>query len=74
MKEEQNNSVPKSGQVTGKAKGLFEWWNNKATILENDTTGVKVKKIGIRVGGILLMIIFSPILLAIFITVMAVTL
>lgn len=70
-----NQKVKQSRQkVKQKGQDLFDWWNNKATLRPGDEIPTVLQKIGIRILGILLMIIFSPILLAIFILVIAVSL
>lgn len=61
-------------QVRKKGQDLFDRWNAAATIKKGDIPPVILKKLGIRILGILLLIIFSPILLAIFILVLAVSL
>ena len=63
----------KSG-VNAKAQSLFEWWNEKATIVKDDSVVTILTKIGIRLLGILLLIIFSPIIVVIFIMVIAISL
>lgn len=57
-----------------KAQDLFDWWNEKATIQRGDSAGTIFKKIGIRILGVIVLIIFSPILLAVFLMVLAVSL
>jgi hypothetical protein len=57
-----------------KGKDLFDRWNEKASIKDGDQLPTVLKKVGIRIGGILLFIIFSPLLLIIFIFVVAVSL
>lgn len=61
-------------QLNKKGKDLFDRWNEKASIKEGDPFPVVLKKIGIRIGGILLFILFSPILFIIFVFVVAVSL
>jgi hypothetical protein len=56
------------------AQDLFDRCNSASKILDGDTPKVVLKKIGIRLLGILLFILFSPILFAIFILVLAVSL
>jgi lipopolysaccharide/colanic/teichoic acid biosynthesis glycosyltransferase len=63
-----------SQKVKQKSKDLFDRWNHAATIRKGDIPPVILKKLGIRILGIILLIIFSPILLAIFILVVAVSL
>jgi len=64
----------KTKKVKKKGKDLFDQWNHAATIRKGDTPPIILKKLGIRLLGIILLIIFSPILLAIFILVVAVSL
>jgi hypothetical protein len=64
----------KTKQVRKKGQDLFDRWNQAATIRKGDTPHIILKKLGIRLLGIILLIIFSPILLAIFILVIAVSL
>mgnify|MGYP001199085077 CR=1 FL=1 len=66
MKE--SKGVKKQGQ------DLFDQWNAACKINEGDSFTEKLKKVMYRLGGILLMILFSPILLIIFIFVVAVSL
>lgn len=66
MKE--SKGVKKQGQ------DLFDQWNEACKINEDDSFAEKLKKVIYRLGGILLMILFSPILLIIFIFVVAVSL
>tara|TARA_R110000868_G_scaffold43593_3_gene146283 strand:- start:95 stop:307 length:213 start_codon:yes stop_codon:yes gene_type:complete len=61
-------------QLNKKGKDLFDRWNEKASIQEGDQFPVVLKKVGIRIGGILLFILFSPILFIIFVFVVAVSL
>ncbi|MEQ8909376.1 MAG: hypothetical protein RIC95_09300 [Vicingaceae bacterium] len=61
-------------KVKKKGKDLFDRWNAAAAIQEGDSATTILKKLAIRIGGILLFIIFSPALLAIFILVLAVSL
>ena len=63
----------KSG-VNAKAQSLYEWWDEKATIVKDDSGAAILAKIGIRLLGILLLIIFSPIIVVIFIMVIAISL
>jgi hypothetical protein len=60
--------------VNAKAQGLFEWWSEKAKIEDEDSTKKILYKIAIRIIGILLLIIFSPILVVIFVIVVAISL
>lgn len=58
-------------QLNKRGKDIFDRWNEKASIKEGDELPTVLKKVGIRIGGILLLIIFSPLLLIIFIFVIA---
>jgi len=60
--------------VNAKAQGLFDWWNEKAKIEKGDSVKTILSKIAIRLIGILLLIIFSPILVVIFVMVVAISL
>jgi len=64
----------KDKNAESKAKDIFDWWNDKARINSEDSKTTVLKKIGIRLLGIILLIIFSPILLAVFLVVLAVSL
>ena len=65
----------KKGTIAeSKAQDIFDWWNSKATIERGDSTATIVKKIAIRILGVIVLIIFSPILLAVFLMVLAVSL
>ena len=55
--------------VNEKAQGLYEWWNEKATIVKGYSTTTILSKIAFHLTGILFLIIFSPILVVIFIMV-----
>lgn len=61
-------------ELNRKGKDLFDRWNEKASIKAGDELPTVIKKVGIRIGGILLMILFSPLLLIIFVFVIAVSL
>lgn len=61
-------------QLNKRGKDLFDRWNEKASIKDGDELPTVLKKVGIRIGGILLFILFSPLLLIIFILVVAVSL
>ncbi|MFT5668763.1 MAG: hypothetical protein ACI9DK_002968 [Vicingaceae bacterium] len=60
--------------VNAKAQGFFEWWNERAKIEAGDSVKAILSKIAIRLIGILLLIIFSPILAVIFVMVVAISL
>jgi hypothetical protein len=68
MKEGEKKSV------NVKAQGLFERWNERAKIEASDSVKTILSKIAIRLIGILLLIIFSPILVVIFVMVVAISL
>lgn len=56
------------------AKDIFDLWLEKSRIKEEDNWKVILKKISIKILGIFLLLLFSPILLIIFIMVVAVSL
>ena len=64
MDQPEDNET-KSG-MKGQAQGLFEWWNELSTILPEDTVLTMIKRVLIRIIGIVLLIIFSPLLLLAF--------
>ena len=68
------SSKKSTHKVKQKSQDLFDWWNAKARLHPGDKIQTVALKIGIRILGIVLMLIFSPILLAIFLLVMAVSL
>ena len=61
-------------QLNKKGKDIFDWWNQKASIKDGDQFPTVMKKVAIRISGILLFLLFSPLLLVIFIFVVAVSL
>lgn len=52
----------KSG-IKNQTSDVFKWWNDRSTIRPEDTTADKIKRILIRVGGVILLVAFSPVLL-----------
>ncbi|MFA0964477.1 hypothetical protein AB9P05_21905 [Roseivirga sp. BDSF3-8] len=52
--------------VQDATKGAFQWWKEKSTIQPGDSFGQKVLKVIYKIGGVLAMIIFSPLLLLAF--------
>lgn len=66
--------MDKSKGVKKQGQDIFDRWNNACKISKQDTSLERLKKIAIRTGGILLMIIFSPLLFIIFVFVVAVSL
>lgn len=68
-KSEQEKKSLKSG-----AEDLFDTWRRASRITSTDSTLTILKKVGIKMGGILLFILFSPLLLVIFLFVVAVSL
>lgn len=54
-------------RVKGQAQDAYTWWNELATIKPNDSLGTKIKRVLIRMAGILFIIIFSPLLLLVLI-------
>ncbi len=55
--QEPKNAKQKLQEST---RGIFKEWNDKATIHKGDSTLIIIKKIIIRIIGIILMTIFSP--------------
>lgn len=49
--------------LTDKAAETYQWWNNLATINEEDPLLVGAAKIGIRLLGIVVLLALSPIIL-----------
>ncbi|OAV44198.1 hypothetical protein [Lewinella sp. 4G2] len=49
--------------MAGKVKETYEWWNNLATINEEDPLWVGAAKIGVRLFGILILLALSPLIL-----------
>lgn len=60
---EQTDKKEMRSTVRDQAQGIFKQWNDRATIKKGDSLGKIVKRILIRIGGILVMIVFSPFLL-----------
>jgi hypothetical protein len=54
-------------EVQKGARDLFDRWNAKAKIDKSDDLPTRLKKIGIRIGGIILLMLFSPLLAVIFV-------
>lgn len=71
---EEKDPVKKGIAVPSGAQDIFDWWNAKASIKKEDSLQTKLKKILIRILGIIILIIFSPILLVIFLFVFAIAL
>lgn len=70
---EQGDNKKVSDQMVDKAAATYKWWNNLATLNKEDAFGMTVAKILIRIVGIILMIILSPIaMIALFIAFLAV--
>ncbi|MEO1050148.1 MAG: hypothetical protein AAFX87_05970 [Bacteroidota bacterium] len=61
MKKEDDRA--KQTHVKGQAEGVFAWWNNLSTIRPEDSPATKVKRVLIRIVGIIFLIVFSPFLL-----------
>ena len=53
---------PKKKRFSAGTEDAWTWWNERASFKEGDTWGIKLKKIGIRLIGIIVMVIFSPVL------------
>lgn len=74
MDNKKENNLKKEPQAVSGAKDIFDWWNQKARIRDEDNGITILKKIGIRLAGIILIIIFSPVLIVIFLVVFAMAL
>ncbi len=74
MDIKKENDQQKEPKAASGAKDIFDWWNQKAKIKEEDSTLTIFKKIGIRLAGIILLVIFSPVLIVIFLFVIAMAL
>lgn len=63
--QEPNNrdQPPKKNHFSSGAEDIWAWWNERATFKEGDTWSAKIKKIGIRFIGVILLVVFSPVLL-----------
>lgn len=55
--------VDSGSALADKAKDTYQWWDNLATLNENDPVPVMLGKIGIRVVGIIVLIAMSPLIL-----------
>ncbi len=49
-----------SNKFVDKATKTFQWWNKLATLNANDPIALGVFKIGIRIIGIIILILLSP--------------
>jgi len=58
--EEDSNDKELKDSIKDSTKGVFKRWNDKAKIKSGDSFATILKKILIRIGGILFLIIFSP--------------
>jgi hypothetical protein len=72
--KEKNKQKDKKEPLKSGAEDLFDSWRRSSRIEPEDSTLTILKKIGIKIGGILLFILFSPLLLIIFLFVVAVSL
>ncbi len=71
--EEQDGTKKMSDQMLDKAAATYKWWNNLSTLNEEDPIGILLAKLSIRIVGIILMILISPIaFIALFVAFMAV--
>lgn len=65
MQEENTNneeeSKKPSGVLVDKATETFKWWNNLATLNEEDSIGMSLLKISFRIIGIIVIVAISPI-------------
>ncbi|MGB3182909.1 MAG: hypothetical protein WBB45_16070 [Cyclobacteriaceae bacterium] len=57
----QENEAAKG--VRDATKGAFQSWKEKTTIYKSDSFGQKLLKVLYMIGGVLAMIVFSPLLL-----------
>ncbi len=71
---EKKNTDGKDESIRSGAEDLFDAWKRRSRIEAQDPTATILKKVGIKIGGILLFILFSPLLLVIFLFVVAVSL
>ncbi len=64
MKNNENENSEKkpstSDKMLGKAADTLNWWNKISSINEDDSLGVGILKIGIRILGILILLAISP--------------
>lgn len=60
-------NTPAASGVQGATRGAFTWWREKSRINPEDTFGTKVLKVLYMIGGVLFMILFSPLLLLAFV-------
>lgn len=74
MEDKKVNKESSESNIQSGAKDLFDQWRDNSRIEQGDSGKTIAKKLGIRVFGILLMLLFSPILLIIFLFVVAVSL
>ena len=71
--EEKDDSKRMSDQMVDQAAATYKWWNNLATLNKEDAIGMTLVKILVRIIGIIIMIILSPIaMIALFIAFLAV--
>ncbi|MEM6317522.1 MAG: hypothetical protein AAF960_07615 [Bacteroidota bacterium] len=54
-------SKKKGNKMVDKATETYKWWNNLATLNPQDSIGLTIAKIGIRVLGVIVLIALSPI-------------
>jgi len=71
--KEENEPKKASDQMIDKGLETFKWWNNLATLNKEDSVGMSLAKISIRIVGIIILIAISPIaIVALIIAFMAV--
>ncbi len=61
--EETNQQPSQKNKVSAGAEDAWTWWNTRASFREGDSLGTKFKKVGIRIAGIIALVVFSPVLL-----------
>jgi len=68
MKEDSSKKKTESSKnvsdvMVDKATDTFQWWNKLATLNKEDSIGLTILKIGVRIIGILVLIAISPLAL-----------
>ncbi len=74
MEDRKANKESSESNIQIGPKDLFDQWRDNSRIEQGDSAKTIAKKLAIQVFGILLMLLFSPILLIIFLFVVAVSL
>ncbi len=60
--QDSNKSDSRPG-MKSQTQDAFKWWNELSTFQAGDTFGTKIKRVFIRIGGIIFLVAFSPFLL-----------